>query len=295
MVGAFEQAMLAALILVIMLGLGASLTPKDFVLALKKPQGLLIGFVSQFGFMPLIAFLLALALDLPPAYAIGLIIMGAMPGGTTSNMFAYFSRGNLALSMLMTVNSTVFALVMTPLVLGLYGAFVLTGEVRIPLANVTVTLVLLLVPVGIGMLIRRWNANVGATIELFGSAMAVFFILVLLVTWVPANYTLLAASPWEIYAASILLGICGFACGYGLAALLRLHPRNARTVALETGIQNGPLAVAIVLLSFPAELAQDVVFVPALYSLFIVLTSTALTLRFRRANLAAEQRLPDLL
>jgi len=295
MVGAFEQAMLAALILVIMLGLGASLTPKDFVLALKKPQGLLIGFVSQFGFMPLIAFLLALALDLPPAYAIGLIIMGAMPGGTTSNMFAYFSKGNLALSMLMTVNSTVFALFMTPLVLGLYGAFVLTGDVRIPLANVTATLVLLLVPVGIGMLIRRWNANVGATIELIGSAMAVFFIVVLLVTWVPANYALLAESAWQIYAASILLGICGFACGYGLSALLRLHPRNARTVSLETGIQNGPLAIAIVLLSFPAELAQDVVFVPALYSLFIVITSTALTLRFRRANLATEQKLPDLL
>ena len=75
--------------------------------------------------------------------------------------------------------------------------------------------------------------------------------------------------------------------------LIRLHPRNARTVALETGIQNGPLAIAIIVFTFPADQQQAIMAVPALYSLFIVIVSTMVTFVFRRANTAAEQKLPD--
>jgi BASS family bile acid:Na+ symporter len=107
MVGEFEQAILALMIFVIMLGMGASLTPRDFLLALKRPYGLAIGVISQYGFMPLIGFIMAIALALPEPIAIGLLIMSCMPGGTTSNIFTYFSKGNLALSVLMTVTSTV--------------------------------------------------------------------------------------------------------------------------------------------------------------------------------------------
>jgi BASS family bile acid:Na+ symporter len=95
------------MIFVIMLGMGASLTPRDFWLALKRPYGLMIGVVSQYGFMPLIGFLLITILPEPSAIAVGVLIMACMPGGTTSNIFTYFSKGNLALSVLMTVTSTV--------------------------------------------------------------------------------------------------------------------------------------------------------------------------------------------
>jgi BASS family bile acid:Na+ symporter len=296
MVGKFEQLLLLGLLFFIMLGMGASLTLKDFVLALKRPMGLFIGFVAQFGIMPLLAFTLAKALSLSPAHAIGLLIMGSMPGGTTSNLFTYFSKGNLALSMLMTVNSTVFAILMTPLALALYGGVLLAdSELKIPQQNIIVSLALLLVPVAIGMAIRKWNANIGALVELAGGALGLFFIVFLLVTWVPRNWHLLASSPWQLFAGSIGLGVVGFLLGYSLAKALKLHPRNARTVSLETGIQNGPLAIGIVLLSFSGELQQQVVFIPALYSLFIVITATMLTLWFRRANEAAEQKIPDLL
>jgi BASS family bile acid:Na+ symporter len=300
MVGAFEQAILALMIFVIMLGMGASLTPRDFVLALRKPYGLAIGLISQYGFMPLIALFLALVLPVSNEIKIGILIMGCMPGGTTSNIFTYFSKGNLALSVLMTVNSTVFGVLLIPLILVTYlGIMQALGlGIEVPTQNIVVTLVLLLVPVAIGMALRRWNANVGAVIEFGGSVLAVFFILFLLLSWIPRNWQFLMETGWATYAGAIALGLLGFGFGYGLSAALKLHPRNSRTIALETGIQNGPLAIAIVAFTFVGSLAplqQSVMAVPALYSLFIVITSTLVTLYFRRVNDAAEQKIPDAL
>ncbi|MGR3484288.1 MAG: bile acid:sodium symporter family protein [Paracoccaceae bacterium] len=290
MVGPLEQAILALMIAVIMLGMGASLTPRDFFLAFRRPYGLMVGVVSQYGFMPLIGFLLALALPVPEVIAIGILIMSCMPGGTTSNMFTYFSKGNLALSLLMTVTSTVFGVLLIPLVLVIYAGAV---DVDIPRENIVATLVLLLVPVAIGMGLRRLNANVGAVTEVLGSALALFFIVFLVVSWIPRNWGFLLSTGWPTYAAAIGLGVVGIAAGYAFARALRLHPRNARTVALETGIQNGPLAIAIIAFTWPADEAQAVMAVPVLYSLFIVFVSTAVTLIFRRANTAAEQKMPD--
>lgn len=290
MVGAFEQALLALMIFVIMLGMGASLTPRDFYLALKRPYGLAIGVISQYGFMPFIGFLLISVLPLPPAVAVGVLIMSCMPGGTTSNIFTYFSKGNLALSVLMTVTSTVFGVFLIPLLLVIYASAL---DLEIPRENIIATLVLLLVPVAIGMGLRRLNANAGAVTEFMGSVLALFFILFILVSWVPRNWQFLVATTPATYVAAIGLGVFGIAIGYGFARALKLHPRNARTVALETGIQNGPLAIAIIAFTFAGTEAQSYMAVPALYSLFIVIVSTLVTLVFRRANTAAEQKLPD--
>ncbi len=290
MVGPLEQAILALMIFVIMLGMGASLTPRDFTLALKRPYGLMIGVVSQYGFMPLIGFVLATTLPVSDTIKIGILIMACMPGGTTSNIFTYFSKGNLALSVLMTVTSTVFGVVLIPLVLVLYAGAL---DLDIPRENIIATLVLLLVPVGIGMVLRKLNANVGAVTEFMGSMLAIFFILFLIVSWIPRNWEFLLTTTWATYFGSIVLGLFGFALGYGFSILLRLHPRNARTVALETGIQNGPLAIAIIAFTFAGTEAQSIMAVPVLYSLFIVITSTMLTLWFRRVNTANEQPLPN--
>ncbi|MEO1641283.1 MAG: bile acid:sodium symporter [Pseudomonadota bacterium] len=290
MVGPLEQAILALMIFVIMLGMGASLTPRDFVLALKRPYGLMIGVVSQYGFMPLIGFILATTLPVSDPIKIGILIMACMPGGTTSNIFTYFSKGNLALSVLMTVTSTVFGVILIPIVLVVYAGAL---DLDIPRENIIATLVLLLVPVAIGMILRKFNANVGAVTEFFGSLLAVFFILFLIVSWIPRNWEFLVTTTWATYFGSIALGLFGFTLGYGFSKLLKLHPRNARTVALETGIQNGPLAIAIIVFTFSGDEVQAINAVPVLYSLFIVITSTMLTLWFRRINTANEQPLPN--
>jgi BASS family bile acid:Na+ symporter len=290
MVDEFTQTLLGIMVAVIMLGMGASLTPRDFYLALKRPYGLMIGVVSQYGIMPFLGFLLVTFLPLPPAIAVGVLIMACMPGGTTSNIFTYFSKGNLALSVLMTVTSTVTGVILIPIILVLYANVL---GLEIPREDIVRVLIVLLVPVAIGMGLRKLNANAGAVTEFLGSVLALFFILFIMVTWVPQNWQFLLSTTPATYVAAIALGLVGITIGYLFAKSLRLHPRNARTVALETGIQNGPLAIAIIAFTFAGDEAQSYMAVPALYSLFIVIVSTLVTLFFRRANTAAEQKMPD--
>ena len=282
-----ETKLLGVLMMVIMLGMGASLTFKDFAIALRKPKGILVGLLCQYGIMPALAFALAKALALPPALAVGLILMGCMPGGTTSNIFTYFSKGTLSLSILMTMSSTLVAVVMVPITLSFYSMGI-EGQWQIPRENIVQVLAVLLVPTVLGLALRKFNANIGAVVELVGSALGIFVILFLLGSWAPRNWQLLLDTGLPVYSASIGLGLIGFLLGYGLSRLLRQDTRRARTIALETGIQNGPLAVLIVLLSFPGPEQQQVLLIPVLYSLFIVLTSSAITVWFRRLTTREE-------
>jgi BASS family bile acid:Na+ symporter len=104
------------------------------------------------------------------------------------------------------------------------------------------------------------------------------------VTWIPRNHQLLATTPFTVYFASIGLGLFGMALGYGLSRLLRQDANRSRTIALETGIQNGPLAILIVTLSFAGSMQQDILLIPVLYSLFIVISSSLVTVVFRRRS-----------
>lgn len=303
-VNEFEQTLLRVFILVIMFGLGAGLTPRDFGLALRRPWGLIIGWLTQFGIMPLTAFILVVTVLLPfttgpdvAFIALGALIMGAVPAGTTSNLFTYFSKGNLALSVTMTVNSTLWAFVMTPLMLFIYsGLLNLDESLSINFSELAIVIVGLIIPVGLGMLVRRLSANAGAVLELVGGIFGVLFIPFLIAIWVPRNWQLLLTTEWPTYTVAIGLGAIGISVAYFIAKAIRLHPMNVRTIALETGIQNGPLAVAVIVAVYINSPGLDsILLVPALYSLFIVLISTVVTFIFRRANVKEEQKIPDLL
>lgn len=303
-VNEFEQTLLRVFILIIMFGLGAGLTPKDFGLALRRPWGLVIGWVAQFGIMPLTAYVLIVAVLIPFSppegvlfIALGALIMGSVPAGTTSNLFTYFSKGNLALSVTMTVNSTLWAFVMTPLALWMYSNLLgLDESLSVPPGELATVIVGLIIPVGIGMLIRRLSANIGSMLELIGSVFGLLFIPFLIAVWVPRNWQLLLDTQWPTYVVAIGLGAVGMIAAYYMSKMLRLHPANARTIALEAGINNGPLAIAVIVAVYIDSPGLDqILLVPALYSLFIVLLSTVVTLIFRRANTAAEQKIPNLL
>jgi acyl-CoA synthetase (AMP-forming)/AMP-acid ligase II len=147
-----ETRLLGIMMMIIMLGMGSSLTFKDFRIAFRKPQGILVGLLCQYGIMPFLGYLMAIVLGLPPAVAVGLLLMGCMPGGTTSNIFTYFSKGTLALSIMMTVCSTLVAVLMVPLLLTFYGGLLeVSSEYVIPARNVAQVLIVLLVPTVIGI------------------------------------------------------------------------------------------------------------------------------------------------
>ena len=272
-VNEFEQTLLRIFILIIMFGLGAGLTPKDFGLALRRPWGLIIGWLTQFGVMPLTAYILIVTVLFPFSVdeniafiALGALIMGAVPAGTTSNLFTYFSKGNLALSVMMTINSTLWAFIMTPLMLFIYANFLsLDDTITIEFAELATVIVGLIIPVGLGMLVRRLSANAGSVLELVGGLFGVLFIPFLIAIWVPRNWQLLLDTQWPTYVVAIGLGLVGITVAFWIARAIRMHPANVRTIALETGIQNGPLAIAVIVAVYIDSPGLDkILLVPAL-------------------------------
>ena len=289
-----HQALLAIMILVIMFGMGASLTLKEFRMVLERPRGVFIGFVSQFGLMPLLAFGLAKLLDLPPALAVALVLLGCLPGGSTSNMFAYFARGSVALSISMTAASTVMALIMMPLLLNVYaGGFAEQVAASaaaqeegatfvIPHLNIIASLLLVLIPVGAGMVLKKISPGWAKAAEDTASFMGIIVILFLMGAVIVRHGGLFLRTPPTIYLASIGIGVSGFLFGYGMSKIFRLPPRYCRTISLETGIQNGPIALAVILLSFTDPYQNQMLWLAILYSAFIVMTSSFITLFYRR-------------
>jgi predicted Na+-dependent transporter len=119
------------MMMVIMLGMGASMTPRDFLIAFRKPKGILVGLLSQFAVMPFLGYALAVLLGLPPPLAVGLILIACMPGGTTRTSSPISRKGVLALSIMMTTVSTLVAVVMVPCLLSFYGGLAgVTGIMR---------------------------------------------------------------------------------------------------------------------------------------------------------------------
>jgi bile acid:Na+ symporter, BASS family len=282
MVGPLEQAILALMIFVIMLGMGATIHRVDLRVAFASPKAFLIGMACQFGLMPLIAFALAVAFQLPPAVALALIMVGATPGGTTSNLFSYYAKGDVALSVAMTVASTTAAVVMMPLCIALYAGGELTGDIEIPYSNIAVTVALVLIPFLIGYWVRQRNVVWAAWLEWIGGVMGMVVIAALILNFFIENTALVLATPMGEIAATILLSVCGFVAGYLVSRALGLTLPHARTVALETGIQNAPLTVGVIVLSFASGPMQDtMVLAVALYAVFVVITSTLTALWFR--------------
>ncbi|MEM6959808.1 MAG: bile acid:sodium symporter [Myxococcota bacterium] len=283
MLGTFERVLLALLLLVLMAGMGATLTPKSFRDVAKRPAGVLIGLASQFGWMPLVAFGLGKLFGLSAPLALGLLIVGCTPGGTTSNLFSYYARADVALSISMTVVSTVVAVAAMPLLVGLYAASI--GEVDVPLGSIATTLVLLLLPVAIGMGVRAKSQRGAKRLERAGSISGVLVLVVLIGASVFRNLALFATIPATGYMAAFLLGAIGMAAGYGSATLLGQAPASRRAIALETGIQNSPLAFAIVLATLPANVQDEALRLPMLYALFVLMSASVATAIFRRAEI----------
>ena len=285
MVNILEQALLALLLVVLMAGMGASLTLSDFRGIGKRPKGVLVGLASQFGWMPLIAFGLAKALALPNEVAIGIILIGCTPGGTTSNLFTYFSKADVALSVTMTSVSTLVAVILMPLVLSLYAAPFTSAELQVPLDKIAITLVLVLVPVAIGMAVRaKAGLEIARKLERVGSLAGVVVLVVLLASGVIRNGAVFFEISTGTYLSAIGLSLIGMSLGWLSARALGLPSPQRRAIAFETGIQNSPLAIAIVMIAFETAQADRIVKAPLLYALFVLIIASVVTMLFRTAK-----------
>jgi BASS family bile acid:Na+ symporter len=276
-----QTILLAALLVVLMAGMGASLTVADFREVLRRPRGPLIGLLSQYGWMPLIAFMLCQALGLPDDLAISLIVVGCTPGGTTSNLFTYFAGADLALSVSMTALSSVAAVVLMPLSLYLYASGRASAGLEIPYGNITSTLAVMLVPLAIGMFVRARAPAAARIMERLGGLAGIAVLALLIGTGIHNNLGLLGATTGTMYVAAGGLGLLGFGLGWLGARVLRLGAAQRRAIAFETGIQNSPLALGILVASFPGEQQARMLWLPLLYALLVLISASLLTLWFR--------------
>ncbi|MBK1879225.1 bile acid:sodium symporter family protein [Pelagicoccus mobilis] len=283
MITPLEKTLLSVMILVIMFGLGCSLSGKDFKESLKTPKAVIVGFLSQYIIMPVLAYGMAVFFNLDRFVAIGIIIVACCPSGTTSSLFNYFAKGNLALSISLSSITTAAALITMPFLLAFYTGPFQTADIKVETAEVIKSLIACLVPVAGGVFLRsrseRWAKNMEET----GAALGIIVILFLIVSWLPRNFEQLLNADIAILFTSIGLGLGGFLFGYWVSRGLGMNRRSSRTVSLETGIQNGPLAFAIILFTFKDDAIAAAILWPALlYSFFIVNTSTIVTYFMRR-------------
>uniref|UniRef100_A0A8C6YE63 Sodium/bile acid cotransporter 4 n=1 Tax=Naja naja TaxID=35670 RepID=A0A8C6YE63_NAJNA len=256
---------------VTMLGLGCTVELSQLGAQLRRPLGLWLALLCQFGLMPLLAFLLALLFALDEVAAVAVLLCGCCPGGNLSNLMSFLVDGDMNLSIIMTASSTLLALILMPLCLWIYSrAWINTPLVRLlPLGAVTLTLCSTLLPIGLGVFIRyRYTRLADILVKISLWSLLVTLVILFILTGTMLGPELLATIPATVYAIAVLMPLSGYCCGYGVATLFHLPPHCKRTVSLETGCQNVQLCTAILKLSFPPQLIGNMYMFPLLYALF---------------------------
>lgn len=259
---------------VIMLGMGMTLLPEDLRRAARRWPAVLVGVVAQFGFMPLIGFAIVHTLRLSPEIVLGVLLVCCCPGGTASNVIAYLAGADVALSISMTAVSTLLSPLATPALLSLYAG----QSVQVSFADQAVAIaevVVLPVLAGLAMrtvLERSGRTRVAALAAAVFPSLSVLFIVLIVGCIVALNADRLATFGLGVAAAVALVNAAGYASGYGLGRALGFDRRTARTVAIEVGMQNSGLGVALANTFFGAATALP----SAFFSLWHNLTGPAL-------------------
>ena len=273
--------LLPAAIAVIMWSLGLTLTREDFRRVLVAPRGVAIGMLNLALISPLLAVAMAELFDLPPELAVGLVLLGASPGGMMANMLTQLSRGDTALSLTMTAISSVGATITVPLFLTLAGDHFGAGDigdVSMP-GIVARVFAITIIPVAIGMEMRRRNPDWTGAIypRVRRISLALFGIVVL--GAIASEHDTVTASLAEVAGAALALNVAAMSLSFALSRLARLDDRQATAIALELGIHNSALAIAV-----GATLSDEVAIPAAVYATFMLFTGGAFAWAMSRRN-----------
>ncbi|HDV7284193.1 bile acid:sodium symporter family protein [Mannheimia glucosida] len=235
---------------IVMLGMGLTLTFKDFAEVTKNPKSVIIGVIAQFVVMPSVAYGLAKAFNLPADLAIGVILVGCCPGGTSSNVMTYLARGNTALSVACTTISTLLAPVLTPAIFYLFASQWL--EINASAMFISV-LQMVLLPIFVGVVIRTIFKQ---KVEQFSQTMpliSVIAIVLIVTAVVSVSRDRIIESGLLIFAVVALHNGLGYLIGYLASRLLKLPMADSKAVAIEVGMQNSGLGAALAALHFKAN------------------------------------------
>ncbi|XP_075053810.1 ileal sodium/bile acid cotransporter-like [Mixophyes fleayi] len=259
------------LLALVMFSLGCSVEFKKFWGHIRWPWGIVVGFLCQFGIMPVTGFVLAIIFNVQPIQAVVILIMGCCPGGTGSNILSYWVDGDMDLSLSMTTCSTLFALGMMPLCLYIYTKkWVDADAIHIPYDSIGISLVTLVVPVAIGMFVNyKWPEKAKIILKVGSITGGILIVTIAVVGGV------LYKGSWvidpKLWIVGTIFPCVGFIIGFVLAAMANLPWSRCRTVSLETGMQNTQLCSTIVQLSFTPQQLGLIFTFPLIYSIFQIL------------------------
>lgn len=269
------KAAITPLLGVVMLGMGLTLSLADFEQVLRRPRVVLAGVVMQFSIMPLVAWLIAVALDLPPALATGLILVGCCPGGTASNVIAYLARADVALSVCLTAVSTLLAVGLTPILATLY----IGHRASVPTLDLLGSVVkIVLIPVAAGTTLNTLYKKRLAPLKRVLPALSVSAIALIIAIIVALNKPGFSEVAAPVLVAVALHNCLGLLAGYVGARLLRVDQATLRTLVIEVGMQNSGLGVALAKQYFGALAALP----GAVFSVWHNLTGSLLAGRWAR-------------
>ncbi|RKQ28185.1 bile acid:sodium symporter family protein [Oceanobacillus halophilus] len=232
---------------IVMFTMGLTMKASDFAAVFKKPWQVLLVFVMQFGFMPFSAFLLAKAFNLPPEIALGLILVGTVPGGTSSNVITYLANGDVPLSITATSISTLLAPIFTPLVFMFYG-----GEyLNISFWSMFMSIVqVILIPIVLGLVINTLLHKQVQKVEGTLPTLSSVAVLLVLGGTVAINQETLIQTGALVFLVVFLHNLSGYAIGYIVGKSTKATRESTRAMAMETGIQNTGLAASLALQYF---------------------------------------------
>ena len=267
---------LALSLMIIMFGMGLSLTLVDFKRVVTYPKAVFVGLISQIVILPLIGYLIAIGLNLSPTIAIGIMLLAACPGGATSNLLTHLAKGDLALSVSLTAIASLLSIITIPIIVQ-FALAEFSGQSQVISVDASTMikqlLVIVIIPVSLGMLIRaKFSIFADKMEKPVKIASAVIFVLVIIgvifsIRDVFMDYLGEAGLP------SILLNITTMLIGFLLAVLFKLTKPQAISISIETGIQNGTLAITLATIAL--NNAEYSIF-PAIYGLLMFFTGAVI-------------------
>ena len=256
----------------IMFGMGLSLKIADFKNVAKSPKAIGIGLIGQMLLLPIMAFIIAIILDLPPEIAVGLMIIALAPGGATSNMFTYLSKGDTSLSISLTAVVSVITPFTIPIVAALSMSYFIgnSTEFDLPVIKTIIQLLIItVVPVALGMFVLSQNSVIASKIEKFLRWFSILFLLLIIMLIVLKNKDNVLEYFAQAGLATLLLNVFVLVMGYQIAKLTKLSHPQAISIGFEVGIQNGTLALLVA----GTLIGNEAMMIPAVtYSLLMFLS-----------------------
>lgn len=242
-IGGYDtEGFIVPLIQLIMFGMGTTMGIRDFQGVLKMPKGVIVGLVSQFTIMPILAISLALLMDFPPEIAAGIVLIGSSPSGVSSNIITFLAKGNLALSITLTAFTTILAPFLTPMLMKLLaGQFIPIDSFQMMISIIK----MIFVPIVAGMVFNKIFKDKAGWMHTAMPFVAMAANVIIIAVIVAAGRDSLLEIGLLLLLAAIIHNASGYVLGYWGCRLFKMNKVDSRTIAIEVGMQNGGMAAGI--------------------------------------------------